>query len=131
MFLSLADRDKPAGLIAAKRFVELGLSIVATPGTADHLARFGVEVDGVVAKLGERTGTTAVDLIASGKVGFVVNTPRGSGPRADGSHIRMAANAHKVSCVTTVAAALAAANGMAERAASAPHVRSLQEWHAR
>jgi carbamoyl-phosphate synthase large subunit len=131
VFLSLADRDKPAGLIVAKRFKEVGLAIAATKGTAEYLARFGVDVDSVVAKLSERTGTSAVDLIASGKISFVVNTPQGSGPRSDGSHIRMAANVHKVSCVTTVEAALAAATGMAERAASPPRVRSLQEWHAR
>jgi carbamoyl-phosphate synthase large subunit len=129
VFLSLADRDKPAGLVVARRFKELGLSIVATRGTADHLARFGLEVDAVVAKLSDRTGTSAVDLIASGKISFVVNTPQGSAPRSDGSHIRMAANVHKVSCVTTVAAALAVAYGMAERAGRTPQVRSLQEWH--
>jgi carbamoyl-phosphate synthase large subunit len=129
VFLSLADRDKPAGLVVARRFKELGLSIVATRGTADHLARFGLEVDAVVAKLSDRTGTSAVDLIASGKISFVVNTPQGSAPRSDGSHIRMAANVHKVSCVTTVAAALAVAYGMAERAGRTPKVRSLQEWH--
>ncbi len=129
VFLSLADRDKPAGIVVARRFKELGLDIVATRGTAEHLARFGVDVDGVVAKLSDRTGTSAVDLIASGKITFVVNTPQGSGPRSDGSHIRTAANVHKVSCVTTVAAALAAAHGMAERAAQPPSVRSLQEWH--
>ena len=131
VFLSLADRDKPAGLIVAKRFKEVGLAIAATKGTADYLARFGVGIDAVVAKLSERTGMSAVDLIASGKISFVVNTPQGSGPRSDGSHIRMAANVHKVSCVTTVEAALAAATGMAERATSPPEVRSLQEWHAR
>jgi carbamoyl-phosphate synthase large subunit len=129
VFLSLADRDKPAGLVVARRFKELGLAIVATKGTADHLARFGLEVDAVVAKLSDRTGTSAVDLIASGKISFVVNTPHGSAPRSDGSHIRMAANVHKVSCVTTVAAALAVAYGMAERAGRTPEVRSLQEWH--
>ena len=48
---------------------------------------------------------------------LVVNTPRGRGPRADGAHIRRAASVNKVSCLTTVAAALAAANGMADRAA--------------
>jgi carbamoyl-phosphate synthase large subunit len=131
VFLSLADRDKPAGLIVAKRFKEVGLAIAATKGTAEYLARFGVDVDSVVAKLSERTGTSAIDLIASGKISFVVNTPQGSGPRSDGSHIRMAANVHNVSCVTTVEAALAAATGMAERAARPPQVCSLQEWHAR
>ncbi len=129
VFLSLADRDKPAGIVVARRFKELELSIVATRGTAEYLERFGVEVDGIVAKLSDRTGTSAVDLIASGKITFVVNTPQGSGPRSDGSHIRTAANVHKVSCVTTVAAALAAAHGMAERATNPRRVRSLQEWH--
>jgi carbamoyl-phosphate synthase large subunit len=129
VFLSLADRDKPAGLVAAMRFRELGLAIVATSGTADYLSRFGVPVDAVVAKLSDRTGESAVDLMAAGKIDFVVNTPQGSGPRSDGSHIRKAANVHKVSCVTTVEAALAAAQGMAERASTELQVRSLQEWH--
>jgi carbamoyl-phosphate synthase large subunit len=83
----------------------------------------------VVAKVGERDGSDAVDLISSGKVDLVVNTPRGRGPRADGHHIRRAATRHGVSCITTVAAALAAAAGIAERAAVEPTVRPLQEYH--
>ena len=59
----------------------------------------------------------------------MVNTPRGSGPRADGYSIRRAANVHKVSCLTTVSAALAAVNGMTDRAAHPLRVRSLQEFH--
>ena len=51
VFFSLADRDKAVGLRAAQRFVELGFSVVATSGTADHLRRAGVPVDAVVAKL--------------------------------------------------------------------------------
>ncbi|HEX9258580.1 MAG TPA: hypothetical protein VF855_03520 [Acidimicrobiales bacterium] len=130
VFLSLADRDKPAGLVVARRFKELGLRIVATSGTADYLARFGFPVDDTVAKLSEGRGTSVVDLIAKNGIDLVVNTPRGSGPRSDGSHIRMAANTHKVSCLTTVEAALAAAQGMAERASEPLSVRTLQEYHA-
>jgi carbamoyl-phosphate synthase large subunit len=129
VFLSLADRDKPAGLVVARRFREQGAEILATKGTAEYLARFGLPVDATVAKLSEHTGDSAVDLLASGRIALVVNTPRGSGPRSDGSHIRMAANLHKVSCLTTVEAALAAATGMAERAARPFRVRSLQEYH--
>jgi carbamoyl-phosphate synthase large subunit len=83
----------------------------------------------VVAKVGEGAGEDAVDLISSGKVDLVVNTPRGRGPRADGDHIRRAATRHRVPCITTVAAARAAAAGIAERAAHAPAVRPLQEYH--
>ena len=83
-----------------------------------------------MAKVGEDVGVDAVDLISSGKVDLVVNTPRGRGPRADGMHIRRAAIAHGVACVTTVAAATAAAAGIAEELGRQPEVRSLQEYHA-
>ena len=76
------------------------------------------------------SGTTAVDLIAAGEVSFVVNTPRGRIGRSDGAHIRKAASLHGVSCVTTVDAALAAAEGLAERAGVLLDVKPLQEYHA-
>jgi carbamoyl-phosphate synthase large subunit len=131
VFLSLADRDKTGGVLAARRFAELGFSLVATSGTAAFLEEHGIAVDQVVAKVGEdHDGPTAVDLIASGKVDLVVNTPRGSGPRADGAYIRVAAGVHRIPCITTVAAAIAAANGMADWAEHELHVRTLQEFHA-
>jgi carbamoyl-phosphate synthase large subunit len=130
VFLSLADRDKVAGTVAALRFFELGFSIAATAATARHLEDSGVRVDTVVAKVGEDVGVDAVDLISSGKVDLVVNTPRGRGPRSDGMHIRRAAIVHGVACITTVAAALAAAAGISEAASRDPEVRSLQEYHA-
>ncbi len=131
VFLSLADPDKPAGLVVSKRLRELGLGVVATQGTSDYLARFGQPVDEVVAKVSEGAGKTAVDLIASGEVSFVVNTPRGGIGRTDGEQIRKAASLHQVACVTTVAAALAAVHGLAELRQSPSHVRSLQELHQR
>jgi carbamoyl-phosphate synthase large subunit len=131
VFLSLADRDKEAGMVAALRFFELGFSIAATAGTARLLESNGVRVDTIVAKVGEEgDGVDALDLISSGKVDLVVNTPRGRGPRTDGMHIRRAAIVHGVACITTVAAALAAAAGIAEEAQRDPEVRSLQEYHA-
>ena len=129
VFLSLADRDKDVGVRAAQRFRELGFSIAATSGTASHLRDAGVEVKTVVAKIGEPDGHDAVDLIESGEVVLVVNSPRGRGPRADGAHIRSAAGTHRVPLLTTGAAGLAAANGMADRAAHALRVRPLQEYH--
>jgi carbamoyl-phosphate synthase large subunit len=129
IFLSLADRDKEQGLLAARRFAELGFSIAATAGTARDLEANGVPVDTVVAKVGEEVGVDAVDLISSGKVDLVVNTPRGRGPRADGMHIRRAALQHGVACVTTVSAAIAAAAGIGEEMVREPEVRSLQQFH--
>jgi carbamoyl-phosphate synthase large subunit len=129
VFFSLADRDKRSGLEAARRFAELGFVIAATTGTATALEADGLPVATTVAKVGEGAGADAVDLISSGKVDLVVNTPRGRGPRADGAHIRRAATRHHVPCITTVAAALAAAGGIAARSADEPSVRSLQEYH--
>ncbi|MDQ3106849.1 MAG: carbamoyl-phosphate synthase large subunit, partial [Actinomycetota bacterium] len=110
VFLSLADRDKASGLEAARRFVEAGLTLAATAGTAAYLQEHGVPVATVVAKVGEEhDGLDAVSLISSGQVQLVVNTPRGRGARADGAYIRRAAAVHKVPCLTTAAAARAAA----------------------
>lgn len=130
VFLSLADRDKEIGVKAAQRFRELGFSIAATSGTAAHLTRNGIDVATVVAKLGEPDGHDAVDLIESGEVVLVVNSPRGRGPRADGAHIRAAAGKYNIPLLTTGAAGLAAVNGMADRAAHPLEVRPLQEYHA-
>jgi carbamoyl-phosphate synthase large subunit len=128
VFMSLADRDKDTGLAAAVQFTALGFELAATAGTATHLRSHGIEVAVEVAKIGEE-GTDAVTLIAGGKVDLVVNSPRGRGPRADGAHIRAAAGVHQVPLLTTAAAGLAAANGMADRGGHAFEVRSLQEYH--
>ncbi len=133
VFLSLADRDKAVGLDAARQFVSLGFDLAATSGTAAMLEAEGISVGTVVAKVGEsHPGVVdAVDLIAGGKVQLVVNTPRGRGPRADGVHIRSTALAHLVPCLTTVAAARAAAAGIADWISHPLSVRSLQEYHER
>ncbi len=130
VFLSLADRDKPAGLEVARSFSELGFSVAATLGTAGYLRSQGVAVDTLVAKVGEEgVASDAVELIAQGKVQLVVNTPRGLGPRADGQHIRTAAVAYKVPCLTTLAAARAAAAGIADTRRHPLEVRPLQDLH--
>ena len=84
VFLSLADRDKPAGLEVGSRLQRLGLLPRgdARHGRVPALAT-GVAVDTLVAKVGEEgVASDAVDLIAQGKVQLVVNTP--AGPRAAG-----------------------------------------------
>ncbi|MCH2424401.1 MAG: carbamoyl-phosphate synthase large subunit [Acidimicrobiales bacterium] len=128
VFLSLADRDKVVGLEAARGLQDLGLDVVATSGTAEYLRANGVPVDTVVAKLGEE-GTDAVELVRSGAVQMVVNSPRGRGPRADGEHIRAAAGAQGIPLMTTANAALAAARGLADWQRFPLAVRTLQEYH--
>jgi carbamoyl-phosphate synthase large subunit len=140
VFLSLADRDKAAGLKAAARLVEQGFDIAATVGTANHLERNGVPVaqrvakvaaaDEIAAHADEDAGLpTALDLISAGRVQLVVNSPRGRGARADGAYIRRAANVHRIPCLTTAAAAVAAAESTVDRSQHDVRVRSLQEIH--
>ena len=128
VFMSLADRDKETGLEAARSLSDLGLEIVATKGTAEHLEKNGIRVKDVVAKLDEE-GTDAVELIRSGAVQLVVNSPHGRGPRADGDHIRGAAGAEDIPLLTTASAALAAAKGLHEWKNSSLEVRTLQAYH--
>ena len=129
VFISVADRDKPAAVRAAMKYVSLGFTIAATAGTAAALEAAGVPVATVVAKLGDETGVDAVDLIASGKVELVINSPRGRGARADGDHIRSAAAVHAIPCLTTASAGIAAAEGIHDWARHELRVRSLQEYH--
>ena len=131
VFLSLADGDKPAGLVLARRLRHLGFGIAATVGTADYLESFGILVDQVVGKISEGHGINAVKLIESGEIAFVVNTPQGRGGRTDGEQIRKSANGRRVSSVTTVEGALAAVQGMTEMQGVDVAVRPLQEYHAR
>jgi len=61
----------------------------------------------------------------------VINTPRGRGAHSDGEAIRKAANIWRVSSVTTINAALAAVQGLAEQKLEPLTVKSLQEYHGR
>jgi carbamoyl-phosphate synthase large subunit len=148
VFFSLADRDKESGAEVARSFRELGFEIFATEGTASFFEERGVAVSRTVPKLTDRPSPShspahspdlgrpaapaapATELIASGAVQLVVNTPRGRGPRADGAYIRSACSRYRVPCTTTVAAARAAAQGIADWRKHALDVRSLQSYHA-
>ncbi|MCY4068017.1 MAG: carbamoyl-phosphate synthase large subunit [Acidimicrobiaceae bacterium] len=134
VFMSMADRDKPIGLRAARIFHELGYRLAATAGTARCLRDGGVPVAVEVAKLGDeapRGKPDAVQMIAAGEVHLVVNSPHGRGPRADGEHIRSAVGRAGLPLLTTGAAALAAADGLRDSRDHSPAVNSLQEYHAR
>jgi carbamoyl-phosphate synthase large subunit len=138
VFLTLNDRDKSSGLVIAKRLRQLGLGIVATSGTAEYLKQFGYPVDRIVGKVSEpaadsapHTDGDAVALLKRGEISFVINTPSGRRTRTDGEAIRKAANIYRVSSVTTIKAALAAVQGLAEAQQHPLEVRSLQEYHGR
>ena len=130
VFVSLADRDKRAALFPIKRLADLGLQIWATAGTAEVLARHGVAARAVRKQHeGEdESGTPrTVDLIHSGEIGLVVNTPYGVGTRKDGYEIRTASILAGVPLITTVQGLAAAVQGIEALIAGRVGVRSLQE----
>ena len=130
VFLSLADRDKVAGLELARQLAALGFTLAATVGTAGYLRAHDVAVATLVGKIGiGEPGVDAVQAIASGAVQMVVNTPSGKGAHADGAAIRGACVTHGVACLTTMAAGFAAARGIDDSRARGWRVASLQELH--
>jgi carbamoyl-phosphate synthase large subunit len=130
VFMSLADRDKVQGLELARLLAGLGFTIAATVGTAGYLRAHGIAVATLVGKVGlADMGVDAVSMIAAGDVQLVINTPSGSGARADGALIRSACVVHAVACLTTISAGLAAAKGIEDTRSRGWRVASLQELH--
>ena len=129
VLLTVCVRDRSDTLVkVAKRFRELGFRIKATEGTGAFLAEHGIESEHIL-KVHEGRPNIA-DGIANREIQLVVNTPSGKLSVTDDSYIRKSAIKHKVPYITTVAAALAAAEGIAARREGAPEVKSLQEYHA-
>ncbi|MCW2638754.1 MAG: carB [Dactylosporangium sp.] len=131
IFVTVANRDKRGIVFPAKRLADLGFSILATAGTASVLRRYGVECEVLRKHFEDEDGTRdAVELIASGEVSLVINTPQGSGARQDGYEIRSAAVAADIPCVTTLPGAAAAVMGIEALIRGEMTVRPLQELHA-
>jgi carbamoyl-phosphate synthase large subunit len=129
VFITVTDTDKPAVYAIASQLQDLGFRIVATAGTARAIRGMGVRVDDVLKKIGEGS-PNVVDRIEAGEIALVINTPTGSGARADGWEIRGAAVARGIPCITTLAGGHAAARAIAAARDGDPKVVSLQELHA-
>jgi carbamoyl-phosphate synthase large subunit len=127
VFITVTDTDKPAATQIAARFHDLGFEVVATGGTAQAISAMGVPVRRIN-KLAEGS-PHVVDLICERRCDLVVNTPTGSGARADGHEIRTAAVRHGIPCVTTMTGASAAVRAIAASKQREAGVLSLQEIH--
>jgi carbamoyl-phosphate synthase large subunit len=127
VFVSVCDSDKSAATILAQRLLTLGFEVYATRGTAMALTSLGIPVH-VVNKVFQG-GPHVVDLIESGDVAIVINTPFGRGARSDGYEIRTTALRKRVPCITTLAGASAAVAAI--EAARRPRVQlhCLQDLH--
>ncbi len=127
VFVTVNDSDKPTVVPIARRFHELGFRILATEGTQRYLRARGVPAERVM-KVHEGR-PNAIDLIVSGEVHLLINTPLGKFTQADDYAIRRAALMHRVPYTTTMSAASAAGDAIIALRSRTGSVRSLQEWH--
>ena len=131
VFISLADKDKSSGILPARALIEMGFKLFATAGTASFLESHQVHTalvrkhsDGP-GEFGERT---IVEILNSGEIDLVINTPVGRGTRADGWAIRTAAVQRSIPIITTTPGFSAAVAGIKSLRDGELDLASLQEW---
>jgi len=128
IFLSVNDHDKDGVVALARTFVEMGFHLVATHGTAEVLEAAGLQPERVYKVKEGRPNV--VDLIKSDRIQLIVNTPRGQETFFDEKAIRRAAVLARIPTITTLAAARAAAEGIAALQEGTLSVFALQVLHA-
>jgi len=128
VFFSVTDHDKLHVAEVARKFVDMGFKLVATAGTADVIEEAGMPCDRVYKVKEGRPHV--VDLIKGDRIQLIVNTPAGQEPFFDEKAIRRAAVTARIPTITTLAAARAAAEGIAALQRGEVNVRALQQLHA-
>ncbi|MDD4170482.1 MAG: carbamoyl-phosphate synthase large subunit [Desulfotomaculaceae bacterium] len=131
VLISVNELDKPAVLETAIEFTKLGFNIKATDGTHHFLKENGINTE-VIKKLYQGR-PNIVDGITNKEINLVINTPSGKLSKYDDSYIRKTAIKYNVPYITTPAAALASAKGIAaykENNYKETNLKSLQEYHA-
>jgi len=131
VLISVTDQDKPAVLETAREFIKMGFNIKATQGTHNFLRENGIRSEEIKKIFQGRPNI--VDSITNKEINLVINTPSGKRSQYDDSYIRKTAIKHKVPYITTPAAALASAKGIAayrENNFQEAEIKSLQEYHA-
>jgi carbamoyl-phosphate synthase large subunit len=107
VFVSVARRDKEAVVPIARTFAEMGFKLIATRGTARYLSERGIPVTDIP-KIAEGR-PNLLDKMKNGEVALIINTPSGRASSPDEGKIRGEAVKHRVTCITTLSAAKAAA----------------------
>jgi carbamoyl-phosphate synthase large subunit len=128
IFISVTDHDKKHVAPVARKFVDMGFKIVATAGTADVIEAAGMNVERVYKVKEGRPNV--VDFIKGQRIQLIINTPTGLEPWFDEKAIRRAAVTARIPTITTLAAARAAAEGIAALQRGEVNVKALQHLHA-
>jgi carbamoyl-phosphate synthase large subunit len=127
VFISVTDGDKSSATQLAASMHDLGFAVLATGGTAQAIRRMGVPVERI--KKVSEGSPNVVERIDAGEVDLVINTPTGSGARADGYEIRRAAIGRGIPCITTMSGASAAQRAIRAKLGDEQEPIPLQELH--
>ena len=127
VLMTVSEADKPAVGEVARQLHQLGFDIIATNGTHRFLTDCGIESRRIL-KMHEGR-PNIVDAIKNNEIQLVINTPSGKLSKHDDSYIRKNAIKFKIPYITTLAAALAAARGIAAKQRGHGKVKSLQSYH--
>ena len=128
VLITTNDKEKGGAMEVAREFKKLGFKIKATNGTYRFLNKHGIESEPIL-KMHEGR-PNIVDGIKNGEIQLVINTPIGRLGSHDDSYIRKAAIKYKIPYITTIAAAVAAAKGIAAVRQGHGRAKSLQKYHA-
>jgi len=128
ILITVSESDRHAVIEVAKQFEKIGFRIRSTIGTHKFLSGHGIKTESVL-KIHEGR-PNIVDGIMNKEIQLVINTPSGKLSKYDDSYIRKAAIKYKVPYITTIAAAIAAAKGIADYRQRHGKVKSLQNYHA-
>ena len=128
VFLSVIDRDKKYIATIARDLQELGFELLATPGTKKALDVAGLEDVIELPKIQTGEHPNVLDYMNEEKVKLVINTPTGRGGKLDEAIIRENTISMNVPCITTIAAARAAVDGIRALKTSEYGVRAIQDY---
>ena len=103
VLFTIADDSKEEALSLAKRFVEIGFSILATSGTAKYFEQNGIKCK-TVAKIHQASEKHVIDYIRDGSLQMVINTmdKNRQNNAEDGFHIRRESVEHGVPLFTSL-----------------------------
>ncbi|MBS3977507.1 MAG: carbamoyl-phosphate synthase large subunit [Syntrophomonadaceae bacterium] len=128
VLISVREQDRPAVLEVARQFAALGFTIMATQGTNYFLTQN--QIPSIAVKKLYEGRPNILDSIANKEINLIINTPIGRLSEKDDSYIRKAAIKHKIPYITTLAAALASAKGIAaHQQVQTSYVKNLQAYH--
>ncbi|MFC2008147.1 carbamoyl-phosphate synthase large subunit [Chloroflexota bacterium] len=128
VLITVSEPDRQSAIEVARRFANLGFKIRATAGTHAFLVSQGISSEPILKEHEGRPNIT--DAIRNNEIQLVINTPAGKLSKYDDSYIRKTAIRYRVTYITTLAAAMAAVEGITVYRKCKSDVKSLQSYHA-